>query len=171
MINPSFSTSSEYDLKQIKLEFDKLEGIETSSNSIEQEILGRINQDNQQIIESSLNFLSSDKMTFLVEKIGKLALKNFRDKDSNQESIYFNNEQEQKFFLEIQQYIRLIRNSILIQDNENLQVPRVHQSLPYPDIYVNSLKNLKDELPKELNFQSKKEIENKIDYLIGRICK
>jgi hypothetical protein len=171
LINSSFSTSSEHDLKEIKSGIDKLEIFETSSKSIEQEILGRINPENQQIIESSLNFLSSDKMTVLVEKIGKLALKNFRDKYSNQESISFHNEHKQKFFLEIQQYIRLIRNSILIQDNENLQVPRVHQTLPYPDIYVDTLKNLKDELPEDLNFQSKKEIKNKIDYLIGRISK
>ncbi|MGB3759147.1 MAG: hypothetical protein WBA07_22670, partial [Rivularia sp. (in: cyanobacteria)] len=62
MINSSFSTSSEHDLKEIKSGIDKLEIFETSSKSIEQEILGRINPENQQIIESSLNFLSSDKM-------------------------------------------------------------------------------------------------------------
>ena len=194
-MSPFISTSSENDLdvqfniespdintiiknqEEIKNRFDKLEGIETSLNFIDQQILGGLSPEIKQRVEICLNFLSPNNRKLLAERIGKLALTNFRDDSYIKESLPFSYKQEQKFYLELQQYLALIRNSILSQDYSNIQVPRVQQSFPDPNLYIYSLKILKGEfsedinLPKDINIKAKKELENRIDYLIKRISK
>jgi hypothetical protein len=147
---------------------NQLEGIGKTLNSLEQEILEEHTPELRDKIETCLNFLSPNNISLLAEKIGELSLENFKDSMSD---FSLDDEQKQKFYLDLQQYIRLVRDSIITQKNSNLHLPRFKQSLSYPDIYLDCLKRMKQELPEYINIQAKEEIKSRIDYLIKRISK
>ena len=104
-----------------------LREINTSLAIADQEILKIVQPEVRHRIEECLQFLSLSNRKVLAERIGGRALNNHNIAFA-EEGFSYDSKQEQKFYLELQQYLGIIRTAILTDDCSQMQVPKVRQS-------------------------------------------
>ncbi|NEQ83161.1 MAG: hypothetical protein F6K26_24005 [Moorea sp. SIO2I5] len=164
---------SEDKIKKIYKEANTIDKLTEVSRDLDQDKLEREKDpEKKKRIEIYRNFFSDHNNAVLGEEIGKAALKKYRNQDQFLGKIPdINSSQEDHFCLDISQYLRLIRSSLVNEDYTNLQVPGavVRHSLSFPEVYEESLKILKSRLPDDIKYQAREEIKDTIDFLIDKI--
>ncbi|NET68276.1 MAG: hypothetical protein F6K63_29330 [Moorea sp. SIO1G6] len=170
--DPDEDMGSEDNLKKISKQAKAIDKLIEVSRDLNQETLEKEKDpEKKKRMEIYKNFFSDHNNSVLGEEIGKAALKKYRDQDKFLEEIPdINSIQEDRFCIDISQYLRLIRTSLLTQDYTNLRVPGavVRHSLSFPEVYQESLKILKTRLTDDIKYQAREEIEDTIDFLIDK---
>lgn len=171
--DPDEDMKSEDNVKKISKEAKDIEKLTEISRDIAQNKLEKEKDpEKKKRMEIYYNFFSKHNNSVLGKEIGKAALKKYRDQDQFLGKIpALNSSQEEDFCLDISQYLRLIRISLVNEDYTNLRVPGavVRHSLSFPEVYEESLKILKSRLTDDIKYQARDEIEDTIDFLIDQI--
>lgn len=126
----------------------------------EVELKSQLEPDIRRRLEDALDWLSN--RSILAEKVGKSALEKFPELKKDEDSI-------ELFYWEIEEYLYLIYHSLITQRKNLLREPKIRQSLPNPRVYAEALDSVKSKIPKDINAWATQEIEERIDFLKGRI--
>jgi len=144
------------------------EKLRLSIAKITQKKLEKADPESRAVKQECLAFLSQDNIEIISERIGEAALSNHR-KHSSKYLINCNDKQKQMLYFELQQYIELIRISILTGKYGRMQAPAINQSVLDREVYVSGIMALKEEIPENISSSARCKIEERIDYLVNRI--
>jgi NTE family protein len=146
---------------QLQVQKDKLKKLEDGLGITESELLDRLESDFRQQLKEARDSWFSNRSSLAV-KVGKIALENFPNLEINEDN-------RKRFYLDVKHYLERIYRSILHQNLDILRETQALQSLSNPEVYIQVLELIKNELPVSINEALRRKIEDRIDFLKGRI--